>query len=181
MSKPADLPTLDSFGADLLSTSPFRRIVVVLRPFICALIIVVCFARQWWTVGAVGVGLLFLSVVASAHDLVHSSLGFKRVVNDFLLCAIGLLVLESGHAYRVSHLHHHAHYPDRDDPEGKPAHGSYLGALVAGPTFLFRLFVFAWKRQRHMRGWLALEGGWFVSALLIAIVLGLFILFFMFM
>ena len=78
-------------------------------------------------------------------------------------------MLESGHAYRVSHLHHHAHYPDSDDPEGQPAHGSYLGALLAGPTFLFRLFVFAWKRQRHMRGWLVLEGGWFISALLIAI------------
>ena len=61
-------------------------------------------------------------------------------MNDGLLSAIELLMLRSGCAYRLAHLHHHAHYPHDDDPEGRASHGSLLAALTAGPTYVPRLY-----------------------------------------
>ncbi len=36
-------------------------------------------------------------------------------------------------------------------------------ALVEGPIFLFRLWIWAWRRAPAERGWLALEAAWFVA------------------
>lgn len=83
-------------------------------------------ALRRWTEHPVVAGLamvpLFLTIVVAAHDLVHSTLGLSRRAEDVLLGVVGLLVLESGHAYRISQLQHHRRWPQpEDDPEGDPA------------------------------------------------------------
>ena len=40
------------------------------------------------------------------------------------------MLLESGHAYRMTHLQHHRLFPSHDDPEGYPAHLCFLGAVL---------------------------------------------------
>ena len=54
-----------------------------------------------------------------------------------------LLAFRSGHAYRVVHLHHHAHFPAEDDLEGAAAGMSWQQALLGGVTLQFRLWRFA--------------------------------------
>ena len=164
-SLPADLPALADLGHDLLTTTPRQRLLAVARPFICGGLYWIFAALGWWPLAVLAVALLFITIVASAHDLVHQSLGLPRRRNEMLLALVGMLVLESGHAYKVSHLQHHRNFPNGDDPEGDPARMSFWRALLEGPVFLFRLWWWAWQRAPDERRWLALEAGWCVGVI----------------
>lgn len=168
MSRPAGLPTLHDLGLDLCHTSTARRWVIVARPFVFAGLHAAALAYEVWWALPLTLAALFLSVVASAHDLVHSTLGFPPILNDVLLAAIGMIVIESGHAYRATHLQHHGRFPRDDDPEGAPAHRTYLRAVLSGPTFLFRLYW--WSIRRRFSWWQVVEGVWFVLAVVVAVV-----------
>lgn len=167
MSGPFGLPSLMALGDDLRHTSIARRVVTLTRPFLFASGYGWTLSTHRWLFAAACLAALFLSVVASAHDLVHQTLGLPAWLNDVLLALIGMLVLESGHAYRATHLQHHRRFPRDDDPEGRPAHGSYIAALLAGPLFLFRLYMWAFRRRPSW--WLVVEGVWFVLALSVAV------------
>ena len=160
---PADMPTLAELGHDLLHTTTRWRIVSLGRPFLCVILYIIFAALGWWPLAVLAVMVLFITIVASAHDLAHKVLGLPNWVNHILLAVIGMLVLESGHAYQVTHLQHHRRFPHDDDPEGDPAHMGFLQALFMGPVFLFYLWGWAWRRAPRMRPWLALEAGWFLA------------------
>ena len=117
-------------------------------------------AMGWWgpAVGCV-VALSFASFGSVSHDLVHRALGLRPRLNDVMLTAIELLLLRSGRAYRLAHLNHHARYPAADDPEGTAAHGTLAAALLAGPTYFARLWVWAYRRHPAHRPRLLAEAG----------------------
>jgi beta-carotene hydroxylase len=150
-------------------TSSRQRFIALVRPFVCGALYGVFAALGWWPLAMLAVMFLFITIVASAHDLVHQSLGFSRRFNEVMLTLIGLLVLESGHAYKVSHLQHHRRFPNDDDPEGDPARMTFWRALLEGPIFLFRLWVWAWRRAPRERTWLALEASWFIGFIVLSI------------
>jgi beta-carotene hydroxylase len=84
-------------------------------------------------------------------------------LSDWFLFLLGAVLFESGHAYRTSHLQHHRVFPGPDDPEGDPARMSFIKAVMWGPVFLPRLWLWAFKRQKtnqRQRRWLMLEAGW---------------------
>lgn len=164
------LPGLAELGYDLLETTPRQRLILLIRPFICAGLYIFFAGLGWWPLAILAVMVLFITIVASAHDLVHQTLGLPRRVNDIMLALIGMLVLESGHAYQSTHLQHHRRFPHDDDPEGDPAHMSFWRAVLEGPIFLFRLWIWAWQRAPHQRGWLLLEAGWFAGFLAAGVV-----------
>lgn len=163
---PPGLPTLAELGYDLLETTPRQRVMAVLRPFVCTAFYFLFAGLGWWPLAVLAVMLLFITIVATTHDLVHQTLGMPRRLNEILIALTGMLVLESGHAYRVTHLQHHRLFPHDDDPEGDPAHMTFLRALLEGPIFLFRLWFWAWQRAPKERRWLALEAGWFLTFVL---------------
>jgi beta-carotene hydroxylase len=167
---PADLPALPELGHDLLATTLRQRFFTLMRPFICAGLYALFAAWGWWPLAVLAVMLLFITIVATAHDLVHRALGLPRQLNEILLALVGMLVLESGHAYQVTHLQHHRRFPLDDDPEGDPARMSFWRALLEGPVFLFRLWIWAFRHAPTVRGWLLLEAGWFVGFTLVSIV-----------
>ncbi|HYT92255.1 MAG TPA: fatty acid desaturase, partial [Gemmataceae bacterium] len=79
------------------------------------------------------------------------------------LFCFGAVLLESGHAYRLSHLQHHRRFPAPDDPEGDPARMSFWAAVLYGPVFLPRLWWWAYRSahdQPAQRRWLLAEAGW---------------------
>ncbi len=168
---PPGLPTLAELGHDLLQTTPQQYVITLARPFLCVGLYVVFAALGWWPLAVVAVMLLFITIVQSAHDLAHQVLGLPRWFNETMLCLVGMLVLESGHAYRVTHLQHHRRFPADDDPEGDPARMSFWRSITEGPIFLFRLWVWAWQRAPAERGWLAVEAGWFVGVVIAGLML----------
>jgi Fatty acid desaturase len=115
------IPTLDSLGEDLLATSSRQRWLALARPLIgVAAYGLAAYARLWWLTPFL-VFLIFVAVVTVTHDVVHGSLGLSRRKTDWALFAMGAVLLESGHAYRATHLRHYRVFPGHDDPEGDPA------------------------------------------------------------
>lgn len=155
------LPRLDALGTDLLSTSRRQRWLACCRPFFWLGVYLFIAAMGWWWLAPLVVFLLFIAVVTVTHDVVHGSLGLGPRQTEWALFVMGALLLESGHAYRISHLQHHRRFPAPDDPEGDPARMSFWGAILHGPLFLPRLWWWAFSRARGaQRCWLLAEASW---------------------
>jgi beta-carotene hydroxylase len=153
------LPSLTEIGRDLLVLSRRERWSTILLPLGCVLGFIVVASCGCWT-GAVlaAAAYTFYSYGSTSHDLVHRSLGLPSWLDDILLSLIELMGLRSGHAYRAAHLHHHARFPHADDVEGAAAHGSFVGALLAGPLHQPRIWWWAMRHSRRDRAWIVLEG-----------------------
>jgi beta-carotene hydroxylase len=153
------LPSLDTLGRDLLVLPAWRRAISLSLPFL----LVACFFVSainglWLAALACPVILSFITYGSISHDLVHRTLALPRWLNEPLLCAIELMALRSGHAYRFTHLHHHAHFPADDDIEARAARMSFVGALLDGITLQPRLWFFAMRASKRERGWIVSEG-----------------------
>ncbi|MFI0408552.1 fatty acid desaturase family protein [Actinomadura sp. 3N508] len=152
------LPKLSELGPDLLVTTRPRRALTLSLPYAgIALFVAAWLAGWWWTTPLIAFG-IFVAVVTATHDVVHRSLGLGRRATESALFLLGAVLLESGHAYRTTHLQHHRTFPSDDDPEGYPADLSALGAILYGPVFLARLWWWAYGRSRAgQRLWLLAE------------------------
>jgi beta-carotene hydroxylase len=153
-------PALADVAGDLLATSARQRRIALARPYLGVLLFaLVCWLGWWWLTPLVMFG-VFVAVVTVTHDVVHRSLGLRHRGTEWALFLLGAVLMESGHAYRVTHLQHHRLFPSRDDPEGYPAQLSFLGAVLYGPVFLVRLWWWAYRRtrgDRAQRAWLLAE------------------------
>lgn len=152
------LPKLSELGSDLVVTTRPRRVLTLSLPYAgVALFAAAWLAGWWWLTPLIAFG-IFVAVVTATHDAVHRSLGLGRRATEWALFLLGAVLLESGHAYRATHLQHHRTFPGEDDPEGYPADLSALGAILYGPVFLVRLWWWAFQRSRPgQRAWLLAE------------------------
>src|SRR5262245_48197160 len=111
-------PKLSELGTDLLRLTAWQRICTIALPFAAFVGYWICAAAGHWIPAVASLIVLsFVTYGSTSHDLVHGSLGLKRLTNDVLLCVIELISLRSGHAYQAAHLHHHARFPHDDDVE----------------------------------------------------------------
>jgi beta-carotene hydroxylase len=152
------LPPLVVLGTDLLRVPRWRVAVSLTAPFTLAASYFVAAASGWWAVAVAAVVVLsFVTYGSVSHDLVHRSLGLSPRVNDWLLTIIEGLLLRSGRAYRLVHLHHHARFPHPDDPEARAARGSLTAALLDGLLYVPRLWLWAVRNHPGHRFRLVLE------------------------
>jgi fatty acid desaturase len=154
------LPALADLGPDLLVTTGLQRAIALARPYLGVAAFAVVAWRGWWVLTPVVMFGVFIAVVTVTHDVVHRTLGLTPRQTDWALFLLGLVLMESGHAYRVTHLQHHRLFPSKEDPEGYPANLSFLGAVAYGPVFLVRLWWWAYRRSRRdrrQRAWLLAE------------------------
>ncbi len=153
------IPSLRELGQDLLRITVRQRVVTLALPFACCGAYFGFAALGWWPAAVLAVmALSFFTYGSTSHDLVHGSLGLPRAANEVLLCVIELLALRSGHAYRATHLNHHARFPHPDDVEATAAGKSWLGALAEGPAFQLRLWLWALRNAPAARAWVIGEG-----------------------
>lgn len=149
-----DMPPLDAIGRDLLIVKRWRRALTLTAPFALAALFFVFAARGLWLGSLLcTMALTFVTYGSISHDLVHRNLRLPRRLNEALLCAIELVTFRCGHAYRVVHLHHHAHFPAEDDLEGSAAKMTLFRALLEGPILQPRLLWFALRSGRD-RAWI---------------------------
>lgn len=152
-------PSLDSLGIDLLHTSVWERLRCLVLPFVTAVGFFWAGDRGWWWLALLcAIMQSFFTYASVSHDLVHRTLRLPRWLNELLLTAIEGLNFRSGHAFRVTHLHHHQSFPSADDLEGAAARMSWWRALLDGVTAQPRL---GWWALRHSRGanraWIVVE------------------------
>jgi beta-carotene hydroxylase len=152
------LPALKLLGEDLLRVSWEAQFVSLAAPFACTLLFFF-FAAYGWHLAALisAMALSFVTYASTSHDLVHKNLGLPLWLNETLLAVIELLAFRSGHAYRVVHLYHHAHFPDHKDIEGRSAQMSLPRALIEGVTLQFRIWRFALGQHGPNRRWVIAE------------------------
>jgi beta-carotene hydroxylase len=133
-------------------------VLALLRPWLgVAVFAAVAWLGWWWLTPVVMFG-IFVAVVTVTHDVVHRTLGLTEDETDRWLFLLGLVLLESGHAYRITHRQHHRLFPSPDDPEGYPAELTFAGAVFYGPVFLVRLWIWSFQRSRiRDRLWLVAE------------------------
>jgi beta-carotene hydroxylase len=160
------VPHLESLGRDLTVTTRCQRWLACARPFLALAAYGVAAWFGWWWLTPVLVFLIFVAIVTVTHDVVHGTLGLTPRQTEIALFVFGAFLLESGHAYRITHLRHHRTFPGDDDPEGDPARMSLLRAILYGPLFLPRLWLWAYRQARHQpaqRRWLLAEAAWAIS------------------
>ena len=144
-------PRLNELGIDLLRTTRRQRIMALARPFAGLAAFAAAAAMGLWWLEPVIVFLIFVAIVTVTHDVVHGALGLGRRSTEIALLVLGLVLLESGHAYRLTHRQHHRVFPGPDDPEGDPARLTFQNAVLYGPLFLPRLWWWAVRRSRGRR------------------------------
>jgi beta-carotene hydroxylase len=158
-----EIPTLETLGRDLLVTTRHQRRLALVRPFFAVAAYGLAAYAHLWRLIPFLVFLVFVVVVTITHDVVHGSLGLSPRRSDRALFAMGAVLLESGHAYRTTHLRHHHAFPGPDDPEGDPARMSLLKAVLWGALFVPRLWNWSYARSKPgsaMRRWLVAEAAW---------------------
>jgi fatty acid desaturase len=158
-------PTLAELGADLLVTTRRQRLLALSRPWAGVTAFAVLAWLRWWWLTPLAVFGVFVAVVTVTHDVAHRTVGLAARATDWALFAMGLVLLESGHAYRATHAQHHRLFPHPDDPEGYPASLSMIGAICYGPVFLARLWWWSYRRGRD-RHWLLAEAAAPMAALI---------------
>lgn len=165
-------PRLHELGRDLVATTRRQRIAALSRPYIgVAAFAAAAYFRLWWLTPLI-VFFIFVAIVTVTHDVVHGTLGLSRRASEWALFALGALVLESGHAYRLTHHQHHRVFPGPDDPEGDPARLTIASAILFGPLFLPRLWWWSFRRTRGLtsqRLWLIAEAAIAVGFVMAAI------------
>ncbi|MDC0936258.1 fatty acid desaturase [Pirellulales bacterium] len=166
------MPSLATLGLDLLATTPGQRRLALARPFLGVFAYgLAAYAELWWLTPVV-LFLTFVAVVTATHDVVHGSLGLSDSQTELALFTLGAVLLESGHAYRMTHLQHHRMFPSPDDPEGDPARMSLWSAMLYGVVFLPKLWTWAIRRCQRgsaQRIWLLAEAGWAVGIVAIGV------------
>ncbi len=155
----AGLPNLSSLGLDLLNASKLKRLIWPVLPLLTLAVYATVFSMHYYLLLPLVFVLHFLVSVTFTHDVLHGAAGLKPHSTEWILFAMSILLLESGHAFRQAHLHHHSHCLEHDDFEGSPAHLSLLGALKAGPTYLARHWLHAYRLARNpvQRRWMLAE------------------------
>jgi len=166
------LPELAELGEDLLITTRRQRRLALWRPFFGLIAYALAVCAGWWWLTPILVFLIFVAVVTVTHDVVHATFGLSQRQTDWALAVMGAVLLESGHAYQLTHTQHHRVFPGSDDPEGDPARMSFWRAVLHGPLFLPGLWWWAFKKSgqdARQRRWLLVEAAWALSVPVVGI------------
>ncbi|MFP5391896.1 MAG: fatty acid desaturase family protein [Gammaproteobacteria bacterium] len=169
----AGLPPLKAFAADLQTVTQVQRIAAPLLPLLTlAAFVALCTLRLYALLPLATVA-HFIAITAFTHDVAHGTAGLGRKASDWVLFVVSIAMLESGHAFRYSHLHHHSHCMEEDDLEGAPALGTLAEALLGGPGYLARLGLAAYRRSpsRRERRWMLAELAGCIAMVFIALLL----------
>ena len=152
-------PKLSDLGIDLLHLTRWQVARATTMPFIALASYWLFAGSDHWILAVFSLMVLsFVTYGSTSHDLVHGSLGLKRLTNDLFLSVIEAIALRSGHAYQASHLNHHARFPHEDDIEADAARMSLTRALLEGVVFQFRIYGWALRNPRGKRSWIVAEG-----------------------
>jgi beta-carotene hydroxylase len=143
-------PSIKDLGIDLLTLTKFERLATILIPFVFFLFYFAFAMNSYWIPAILcTMGLSFSSYGSTSHDLVHENLKINKTLNTFFLSFLELICFRSGHAYKLSHLHHHKRYPHDDDVEGAASKMTLLRTLIEGIIFQFKIYYWALTQYKH--------------------------------
>ncbi len=170
---PLPLPSIKELGQDLLSLTKLQISWTLIKPFLFFTLYFVFAYYNFWVLAIISVvAILFITYVSTSHDLVHKTLGLSKNKNTTFLVLIEMLVLRSGHSFKMCHLNHHKYFPDKLDIEGSSVYMPLWRVLLEGPIYQSKLFLWAYKNgKKQDKFWLIAEGFFIVSIIALSILL----------
>lgn len=115
-------------------------------------------AYQQYVIAGVFSFMFFLTGLRQVHNAFHYALGIPRVVTEWVMLALSILMLGSMHAVQVNHLRHHRYCMEDEDVEAMSARMSWWQAILIGPVFPLLLHRKAIEvGSRRQRRWILLE------------------------
>ena len=134
-----------------LQLSPAQQRLELLRPWLLLGAYLLTASLGWWWLAVPLAVAVCLAGFVQTHDAMHQALGLPKAANNRLLTLSGLLLLKSGHGLQVTHLRHHAHCLQDDDPEGAPATWRFWRVLWQGPYHILMLRRESLRMAPHTR------------------------------
>jgi fatty acid desaturase len=119
-----------------------------------------------WVAAAYGQHLLalgcsfmfFLTGLRQVHNAYHYALNLSRLLTEWVMFVLSILMLGSMHAVQVNHLRHHRHCMEDEDVEAMSARMPGWQAVLVGPFFPVRLHRKAIEvGSRRQRRWICAE------------------------
>lgn len=129
------MPSVHEIEADLRRTSFWQRWVPFAMPWLWAAGFVALWPTAWRWGCVPCLVLVFSACSTSTHDVVHGSVGLNRRTTEWLLFLLGAPILESGHAYRLTHLEHHRIFPITPTSRARRHTSQCGGCSWAGQRF----------------------------------------------
>jgi fatty acid desaturase len=167
-----DVPPLSELDGRLVRTSRPRRIWTLMRPIVWVGIFGALSQRGWWILAVAVFPALFVSQVVALNDVMHRSIGLGPRATRLAVAFLGCLVIESGHAIRITHLAHHNQGGGPDDPESYVDLLPLRWLLAEMPRYRFRIWGYGWRNSsRRERRWICVELG-FAATVIAASVSG---------
>ncbi len=146
-----EVPRLGSLDASVTADLAGVRLVLLVRPLFGVIALVGSVAAGWWPLVPVALWFHYGSTATAVHHLIHGSLGLSSRARRRWLTALGLLILESGHAWQTTHLLHHRDGSDLPDPEGYVEYLSWRRLPLGACLWRYRIAAWGWRHSPHGR------------------------------
>ena len=146
-----DVPSLRSLDDAPAGDERALLVLLVARPFVGLGAFVAMVATDWWLLAPGILWLLYGSTATALHHLIHGSLGLSPVARHRWLTVLGLLILESGHAWQATHVMHHRDGSDLPDPEGYIEYLSWRQLPLGAFQWRFRIAAWGWRHGTQRR------------------------------
>lgn len=145
------VPTLGQL--DNAATHNPRPVLVVLltRPFVGLAAFGAMGLTQTWIAAPIVLWFLYGSTAAALHHLIHSSMGLSPNARHRWITVLGLLIMESGHAWQATHVIHHRDGSDLPDPEGYIEYLSWSQLPLGALQWRFRITAWGWRHGTQQR------------------------------
>jgi beta-carotene hydroxylase len=146
-----DVPSLRSIKNAPAVDERRLRALLILRPFVGLATFAAMAFTGWWLAAPVVLWLLYGSTATALHHLIHGSLGLSPAARHRWLTVLGLLILESGHAWQTTHVMHHRDGSDLPDPEGYIEYLTWRQLPVGAFQWRFRIAAWGWRHTTQRR------------------------------
>ncbi len=146
------VPRLAAVRGDLMQGLRPVAIFLIARPVLGVAAFVAMAMTGWWIATPVVLWFTYGSTATALHHLIHGSVGLSTRARHFWLTVLGLVILESGHAWQATHVMHHRDGTDLPDPEGYIEYLSWSQLPVGALKWRFRIAAWGWRHgQRRQR------------------------------
>ena len=165
-----DVPRAHGHHLDTPTADRRLRLVLLGRPIVGVALSVATIAAGWWLLVPVVLWFHYGSAASAVHHLIHGGLGLGPRARHAWLTFLGLLILESGHAWQATHLVHHRDGTDLPDPEGYLEYLRWRELPLGALRWRFRMAAWGWRHGRR-RQRITAEIGAIAGATVAAVVL----------
>lgn len=146
-----EVPSLRTLDIDVARSDRRLRALLLARPIVGAALTVATVVAGWWLLVPAALWFHYGSTASAIHHLIHGSLGLNPRVRRTWLTVLGLLILESAHAWQATHVMHHRDGSDLPDPEGYLEYLRWRELPLGAFRWRYRMAAWGWRHGRRRR------------------------------